>query len=113
MDNNLPNEYSATLRRGATFGPVTFTFSGIDLTAYTLTAGIGAADLAPMLVKNSATQVTLTLPAALTAQLAYSVALGGNRQGRNAWWMDATASDGTVIPLLGGVFEVLTRGNHD
>ena len=112
MDNNLPNEYSATLRRGATFGPVTFTFSGIDLTAYTLTAGIGAADLAPTLVKNNATQVTLTLPAALTAQLAYSVG-PGFRQGRNAWWMDATAADGTIVPLLGGVFEVLTRGNHD
>ena len=112
MDNNLPNEYSATLRRGATFGPVTFTFSGIDLTGYTISAGIGAADLAPTVVKNNATQVTLTLPAALTTQLAYSVG-PGFRQGRNAWWMDAIASDGTPVPLLGGVFEVLTRGNHD
>ena len=112
MDNNLPNEYSATIRRGATFGPVVFTFSGIDLTPYTLTSGVGAADLPATVVKNNATQVTLTLPAALTAQLAYSVG-PGFRQGRNAWWMDATAADGTLVPLLGGVFEVQTRGSHD
>jgi hypothetical protein len=112
MDNNLPNEYSATVRRGATFGPVTFTFSDIDLTGYTLTSGVGAADLPATVVKNNSTQVTFTLPAALTAQLAYSVG-PGFRQGRNAWWLDATASDGTVVPLLGGVIEVLTRGNHD
>lgn len=112
MDNNLPNEYSATIRRGATFGPVVFTFGGIDLTTYTLTSGVGAADLPATVVKNNATQVTLTLPAALTAQLAYSVG-PGFRQGRNAWWLDATAADGTLVPLLGGVFEVQTRGNHD
>lgn len=112
MDNNLPNEYSATIRRGATFGPVVFTFSGIDLTTYTLTSGVGAADLPATVVTNNATQVTLTLPAALTAQLAYSVG-PGFRQGRNAWWLDATAADGTLVPLLGGVFEVQTRGNHD
>ena len=40
--------------------------------------------------------MTLTLPAALTAQLAYSVG-PGFRQGRNAWWMDATAADGTIL----------------
>ena len=110
--DNLPNEFSAVIRRGATFGPVTFTFSGIDLTAYTVTAGVGASDLAPTVVKNNSTQVTLTLPAALTTHLAYSTG-PGFRQGRNAWWMDAAASDGTVIPLLGGVFEVLARGSHD
>ena len=112
MDNNLPNEYSATIRRGATFGPVVFTFSGIDLTTYTLTSGVGAADLPATVVTNNATQVTLTLPSALTAQLAYSVG-PGFRQGRNAWWLDATAADGTLVPLLGGVFEVQTRGSHD
>ena len=112
MDNNLPNEYSATLRRGATFGPVVFTFSGIDLSGYALTAGVGPADRAPTVTKLNSTQVSITLPAALTSQLDYSVG-PGFRQGRNAWWMDATATDGTVVPLLGGVCEVLTRGNHD
>ena len=114
MNNNLPPEFSAQLRRGAMFGPVIFTVTGLDLSLYNLAAGIGPDDAPPTVTRISSTQFSVTVPAALTLSLK-SQASGAASSGRNTWWVDAVAiSDPTVVvPLVGGELTVLARGAHD
>lgn len=114
MTNNLPPDFSATVRRGATFGPVVFTVSGLDLTLYNLAAGVGTDDVAPTLTKTSGTTFSVTLPSALTSGLKFK-ALGSPASGHNPWWVDAVsiADPTVVVPLVGGVITVVQRGAHD
>lgn len=122
MTNNLPPDFSAVLRRGATFGPVIFTVTGLNLSLYSLSAGIGADDVAPTIsavtpvVTDEGTlyQFSVTVPAALTLSLKTKT-IGTQSSGLNTWWLDATLiSDSTVVvPLVGGELTVVARGGHD
>lgn len=112
--NNLPPDFSATVRRGATFGPVVFTVAGLDMTNYTLVAGIGVEDVPLTPTKLTSTTFSVTLSSTLTGALK-SQTPGNALAGRNPWWVDAvlTVDPTVIVPLVGGVITVVQRGAHD
>lgn len=114
MTNNLPPKYDAVMRQGATFGPVTFVVSGLDLTNYNLVGGIGKDNATPTLTKSNGTTFTMIVPPAITSTLT----AGSNttsETGKHALWIDAVSATDTtvVIPLVGGSLRVMVKGAHD
>lgn len=115
--DNLPSSFDATARQGATFGPITLTVSGIDLTLHTLTGGVGTGALAPTLAVVDSTHATVTFSAALTNSLQARAPTDriGSAATKHVWWVDAVKiSDPTIIiPLAAGTLSVVAKGGHD
>lgn len=109
---NLPNALNLVARQGATFGPVRCAVTGIDLTTYTLSGGVGVKGAVPTVAKVSPTEFTVLFSAIVTGALP-SVPHRDGVGGASPWWVDAVAQDGAVVPLIGGTVTVVSRGGHD
>lgn len=114
---NLPNRFDATLRQGATFGPVTFTVADIDLTLHTLVGGVGQTTLTPTLVIVDATHFTATFSSALTSSLTARAATERTARSdtKHAWWVDAVriADTSFITPVVAGTLSLVAKGGHD